>query len=58
MTLEVGDLILTGTPSGVGPVKANETIDAGITGITEMSFSVVSRKLANSFSTNKNINLL
>lgn len=48
MTLEVGDLILTGTPSGVGPVKANETIDAGITGITEMSFSVVSRKLANS----------
>ena len=30
MTLEPGDIILTGTPKGVGPVKAGDTIKAGI----------------------------
>ena len=40
MTLEPGDLILTGTPSGVGPVKPGQRITAGITGITEMEFVV------------------
>lgn len=30
MTLEPGDLVLTGTPAGVGPVQAGEAIDAGI----------------------------
>lgn len=29
-TLEVGDLILTGTPQGVGPVKSGDTIEAGM----------------------------
>jgi len=33
MTLQVGDLILTGTPSGVGPVEAGQLIECGI-GIT------------------------
>jgi acylpyruvate hydrolase len=40
MTLNEGDVILTGTPSGVGPVKAGQKITAGITGLVEMSFDV------------------
>lgn len=40
MTLEEGDLILTGTPSGVGPVKSGELIECAIEGITEMKFHV------------------
>jgi len=31
-TLEVGDIILTGTPEGVGPVEVGQTLTAGITG--------------------------
>ncbi|CAG7849554.1 SubName: Full=Related to C.elegans ZK688.3 protein and E.coli hpcEp {ECO:0000313/EMBL:CCA73352.1} [Serendipita indica DSM 11827] len=30
MTLEEGDLILTGTPEGVGAIKAGDTVTAGI----------------------------
>jgi acylpyruvate hydrolase len=30
MTLEPGDVLLTGTPSGVGPVRAGQVIHAGI----------------------------
>jgi len=30
MTLEPGDLILTGTPEGVGPVNAGQVISAGL----------------------------
>lgn len=41
--LEPGDLILTGTPEGVGPVKPGQTVSAGIEGVTEMSFSVKAR---------------
>lgn len=40
MSLEPGDLILTGTPSGVGPVKPGQTITAGLAGIIEMKFTV------------------
>ncbi len=40
MTLEAGDVILTGTPEGVGPVEPGQTITCGITGVTEMSFRV------------------
>ena len=42
--LEVGDVILTGTPAGVGPVKPGQTISAGIEGVMEISFPVVERK--------------
>lgn len=31
MTLEQGDLILTGTPSGVGPIHPGDQIVAGLT---------------------------
>lgn len=40
MTLEEGDLILTGTPKGVGPVKENDEIEAGIDGVVSMRFKV------------------
>jgi|SRR5690242_4174729 len=30
MTLEAGDIILTGTPKGVGPVKSGDVMRAGI----------------------------
>ena len=33
MTLEPGDLIATGTPSGVGPLVANDVVEVRIEGI-------------------------
>jgi len=30
MTLEPGDLVLTGTPKGVGPVQAGDVMEAGV----------------------------
>lgn len=43
MTLEPGDIILTGTPSGVGPVQAGQTITAGIEGVAEIEFPVINK---------------
>jgi len=43
MTLETGDIILTGTPSGVGEVKPGQVITAGIERIGEIRFEVVDR---------------
>lgn len=43
VTLEEWDLILTGTPSGVGEVKPGDKIHAGIEGITDMVFEAVKR---------------
>nr|XP_016484018.1 PREDICTED: acylpyruvase FAHD1, mitochondrial-like [Nicotiana tabacum] len=40
MTLLQGDVILTGTPKGVGPVKVGQKIDAGITGLLDVHFDV------------------
>ncbi|KAK4477844.1 hypothetical protein RD792_017107 [Penstemon davidsonii] len=42
-TLLEGDVILTGTPQGVGPVKVGQKIDAGITGLLDMHFDVERR---------------
>uniref|UniRef100_T2MB80 Oxaloacetate tautomerase FAHD1, mitochondrial n=1 Tax=Hydra vulgaris TaxID=6087 RepID=T2MB80_HYDVU len=39
-TLEKGDLILMGTPHGVGPVKSGEVIDCGIKNVTKKKFFV------------------
>ena len=33
MTLEAGDIILTGTPAGVGPIEDGDTITVEITGV-------------------------
>ncbi|KAM5228186.1 oxaloacetate tautomerase FAHD1, mitochondrial [Ctenodactylus gundi] len=40
MILEEGDLILTGTPKGVGPVKENDEIEAAIDGVVSMRVQV------------------
>ncbi len=37
ITLEPGDLLLTGTPAGVGPVRAGDTIDISIEGLGVLS---------------------
>ena len=42
MKLEEGDLILTGTPEGVGPVVNGDVINCGIKDVIEMSFPVQS----------------
>jgi len=39
-TLETGDLILTGTPEGVGPVKSGDKIEIGIGDISKASFTI------------------
>ncbi|GMY27775.1 probable acylpyruvase FAHD1, mitochondrial isoform X1 [Fagus crenata] len=44
MTLLEGDVILTGTPPGVGPVKAGQKITAGITNLLEVYFNVAKRQ--------------
>ena len=36
-----GDLIFTGTPSGVGPVKPGDVMEGGIEGIGELKVRVV-----------------
>lgn len=40
MALEPGDLVLTGTPQGVGPVEPGQTIDFGIEGVAQGQFRV------------------
>jgi 2-keto-4-pentenoate hydratase/2-oxohepta-3-ene-1,7-dioic acid hydratase in catechol pathway len=37
ITLEPGDLLLTGTPAGVGPVSAGDTVDVEIAGLGVLS---------------------
>jgi len=39
-TLQRGDVILTGTPSGVGPVTAGDVITAGIDDLVQIQFHV------------------
>ena len=39
-TLEVGDIVLTGTPEGVGPVKVGDTTRCGIEGVKESEIEV------------------
>ena len=40
ITLREGDLIFTGTPSGVGAVRSGDTITIGIDGTIEETFTV------------------
>ncbi len=41
MTLEPGDVIMTGTPPGVGPLVAGETVTIRVEGIGDLTNSVV-----------------
>ncbi|MEO3826405.1 fumarylacetoacetate hydrolase family protein [Actinomadura sp. B10D3] len=43
VTLQPGDIYATGTPDGVGPVEAGDTVRAGIDGLGEMSIPVTER---------------
>jgi fumarylpyruvate hydrolase len=40
VALQPGDLIMTGTPSGVGPIERGQTVAGGIDGIGEVTFTV------------------
>ena len=40
-TLEPGDIIFSGTPAGVGPVKAGDDMQAGIEGVAELKVKIV-----------------
>ena len=41
ITLEPGDLIATGTPSGVGPIKSGDNVEVAIDGIGRLSNPVI-----------------
>ena len=43
MTLNPGDVIMTGTPAGVGPMKAGDTIEIDVAGIGVLRNPVVNR---------------
>jgi len=43
MTLEKGDVILTGTPQGVGPLSNGDVVQCGIGSIVKMDFKVESK---------------
>ncbi|WFR97121.1 fumarylacetoacetate hydrolase family protein [Rhizobium tumorigenes] len=40
-TLAAGDVILTGTPAGVGPVSKGDRITCGVDGVATMSLTVI-----------------
>lgn len=44
MTIEPMDIIATGTPEGIGPMKQGDFIEAGIDGIGVLTFTVDSEK--------------
>lgn len=44
LTLEPGDVILTGTPEGVGPLADGDAVDIAIDGIGELSFRVAAEQ--------------
>jgi 2-keto-4-pentenoate hydratase/2-oxohepta-3-ene-1,7-dioic acid hydratase in catechol pathway len=41
MTLEAGDVVLTGTPSGVGPLRAGDSVSVDLEGVGELVNPVV-----------------
>jgi 2-keto-4-pentenoate hydratase/2-oxohepta-3-ene-1,7-dioic acid hydratase in catechol pathway len=51
MTLEPGDLIATGTPSGVGPMQAGSTVSVEIQGVGALQNRVVTAQQAAGVST-------
>lgn len=40
-TLQPGDLIFTGTPAGVGPVKPGDKVECGVAGLPTLRFMIV-----------------
>jgi 2-keto-4-pentenoate hydratase/2-oxohepta-3-ene-1,7-dioic acid hydratase in catechol pathway len=37
MTLEPGDIISTGTPEGIGPIAAGDTVTVKVEGVGELT---------------------
>jgi 2-keto-4-pentenoate hydratase/2-oxohepta-3-ene-1,7-dioic acid hydratase in catechol pathway len=46
-TLEEGDIILTGTPAGVGPLRHGDTVEVEISMIGTLSNPVVDERVKN-----------
>jgi 2-keto-4-pentenoate hydratase/2-oxohepta-3-ene-1,7-dioic acid hydratase in catechol pathway len=44
MTLEPGDLVLTGTPAGVGPLVAGDVVEVEVTGVGVLQNPVATRR--------------
>ena len=44
MELKAGDLIMTGTPAGVGPIVEDNCVTGGIAGLGEILISVGPRR--------------
>ncbi|MEE2526248.1 fumarylacetoacetate hydrolase family protein [Hyphobacterium sp. HN65] len=44
-TLRAGDLVFTGTPSGVGPLLPGDRVEAEIAGLPPLSFKMTDRKV-------------
>ncbi|MEO1293531.1 MAG: fumarylacetoacetate hydrolase family protein [Pseudomonadota bacterium] len=44
ITLAPGDLIYTGTPAGVGPVRPGQRVEGGIDGIGVIAFTITERE--------------
>lgn len=40
-TLAAGDIIMTGTPAGVGPIVVGDRIDCGVDGVGTLSVKIV-----------------
>lgn len=55
MTLEPGDLLLTGTPRGVGPVQPGDTVEVTVEGIGTLRNQVVAEGAAAAGPTSKHI---
>jgi 2-keto-4-pentenoate hydratase/2-oxohepta-3-ene-1,7-dioic acid hydratase in catechol pathway len=43
MTLELGDIVATGTPSGVGPLTAGDVVEIEVVGVSKVSNPVEAR---------------
>jgi fumarylpyruvate hydrolase len=41
--LQAGDLIFTGTPSGVGPLTPGDVVECNVEGVAELKFSIAAR---------------
>ena len=39
-TLEPGDIILTGTPAGVGPISSGDLLEAEVVGVAKLCVTV------------------
>lgn len=47
MTLEPGDLLMTGTPAGVGPLETGDTVEVTIEGIGTLQNTVIAENQSN-----------